>query len=99
MAMQIPKPGARIGTGDPLCAVKSTENLLNRNYNSHEEFKTEGGKWYENRREYELLSHCKDKDPARAQQDDGVSGTMWPLHDDDLKPKHGGPVWTDKKHK
>ena len=98
MAIQVPKPGSRIGEGDTLCAVKSTKNLLNRDYSGHEEFKTERGKWFENRRETILLSHCQDKDPERAQQDDGVTGVDWPIKDTALRPRTGGPTWTDKKH-
>jgi hypothetical protein len=99
MAIQVPKPGSRIGMNDPLCAVKSTKNLLNHDYNGMEEYNTEPGKWFESRREHELLNHCKDKDQERNQQDDGVTSERWPLPDDDLKPKQGGPVWTDKKHR
>jgi hypothetical protein len=49
--------------------------------------------------QWELLSHCKDKDPARAQQDDGVTGNDWPVKDSELRPKHGGPVTSVKSHK
>ena len=99
MPIQVPKPGSRIGEEDPLCAVKSVKNLLNHDYNAHEDFKTEPGKWFESRRETELYNNCKEKDPSRGQQDDGVTSEQWPVRDDPPKPRHGGPVWTDKKHR
>jgi len=99
MAIQKIKPGSRLGAEDPLCKVKTEQELLNHEYNGMENYKTEMGRWFESRRETELYNHCKAKDPNRAQQDDGVTSESWPVRDDSPpKPRHGGPVWTDKKH-
>ena len=54
-----PKDGARLGLGDPVCKVKTTEELTDDA--GHEHFKTVGGKWFEVRREMILLSHVKDE--------------------------------------
>jgi hypothetical protein len=44
-------------------------------------------------------SHCMEKDPNRAQQDDGVTGSDWPVPDKPPKPTQGGPVWSTKENK
>lgn len=75
--LTVPKPGTR----DPN-ARKSTEMLTNYDFSEQ----PRGGN------HFELLSHCKDKDPARPQQDDGVTGTDYPLKDVDTKSKQGGPA-------
>lgn len=99
MAIQVPKPGSRIGEEDSLCAVKSTKDLLNHDYDGKEKYYTEAGQWFETRRENELYNNCKEKDPTRGQQDDGRTTEQWPVRDDELKPRQGGPIWTDKKHR
>ena len=98
MAIQHIKPGARLGEDDPLCNVKSEKTLLNHDYNWREGFKTPAMQALENTR-FELLSHCKDKDPNRGQQDDGVTSEQWPVQDSALRPQHGGPVVSTKEHK
>jgi hypothetical protein len=98
MAVQKPRADTRQGLKDPLCHVKTTEELVNADYNPKEVRNTEAGKWYENRRVHLLLSHCKDKDPERVQQDDPGHGDHYPLPDDELKPKFGGPLWSTRKH-
>jgi hypothetical protein len=45
----------------------------------------------------ELLSHCKDKDPAMPQQDDGVSNMNNPMPDSGSARKQGGP--TSRRHR
>ena len=89
-----PKPGARIGEEDPLCKVKSTEDLINENYDTHEHYVTKAGKWYEERREHTLLSHCANKDPRIPQMDD-EDGNIREIPPDHRDGK-GGPVWTKK---
>lgn len=49
-----PKDGARLGLGDPLCKVKTTEEMTDQS--GHEHYKNEAAQRYENRREI-LLSH------------------------------------------
>lgn len=92
-----PKPGARIGEEDPVCAVKTVADLTNSDYQGMEKSKTIGGKWFQSRNMTELLSHCKDKDPNTRQQGDPGTGEDSPLPDD-TKKKHGGPVWSTMKH-
>ena len=100
MAIQKIKPGSRISEEDPLCHVKSEKELLSHDYDPKEGRNTEAGRWFEDRRVNLLLSNCMQKDPMRAQQDDGVTSDMWPVRDDSPpKPRTGGPVWTDKKHR
>lgn len=80
--LQVPKSGTR----DPN-ARKSNEMLTNYDFSEQ----PRGGN------HFELLSHCKDKDPAMPQQDDGVTGTNSPVPDVDMKRKQGGP--TSRRHK
>lgn len=80
--LTVPKPGTR----DPN-ARKSTEMLTNYDFSEQ----PRGGN------HFELLSHCKDKDPDVAQQDDGVTGTNFPLPDAGSMWKQGGP--TSRRHK
>lgn len=82
-----PKPGAR----QDVNAANSVDELVNHSYN----FAPRGNAG----NHFELLSHCKDKDPMRAQQDDGVTGSDWPVKDSELKPRTGGPVTSVKQHK
>ena len=98
MALQKIQPGSLQSLNDPLCAVKDNETLVNADYSGMEKYNTEIGKWFESRREHELLNHCESKDHDRGQQDDGVTSAQWPVKDDMLKPRTGGPTWTDKKH-
>ncbi len=84
-----PQPGARLDTN----ARYSTEQLVNANYDFSEQ--PESMRFHHH---FELLSHCKDKDPVRAQQDDGVTGLDFPVKDTELKPRTGGPVTSVRKH-
>lgn len=80
MAVQRPSDGARLGLGDPLCKVKSTEEMLSPD--GHEHYVTEAGQWYERRREQVEVSHARDRHPSLCQQDEYL---------DETKP--GGRRW------
>lgn len=83
MPMQIPRPGTRTeGSG-----VRTNEDLQSYNLDRP----------LPGANQFELLSHCKDKDPEMPQQDDGVTGTNHPMPDVDMKRKQGGP--TSRRHK
>jgi hypothetical protein len=88
-----PKPGARIGEEDPVCHVKSTEELVDHDYDTHEHFKTTPGKWYAERTEHKLYSHCENKDPRIPQMDEDMPPREIPP---DRRDGKGGPVWTKK---
>jgi hypothetical protein len=75
-----PKPGTR----DPN-ARKSTEMLTNYDFSEQ----PESLRFHHHS---ELLSHCKDKNPATPQQDDGVTGVNYPVPDDVANRKQGGPT-------
>lgn len=85
-----PKPGARISESDPLCAVKTTADLVNEDYSPFEKRSTAAGEAMAHRF-IPLLNHCHDKDPRIPQMDDGVRDI--PVDQQDGK---GGPVWTKK---
>ncbi len=82
-----PKPGARLDVN----AANSVDELTSYNF----DHQPEGIRFHHH---FELLSHCKDKDPVRAQQDDGVTGLDFPVKDTELKPRTGGPVTSVRKH-
>ena len=85
-----PKPGARLSENDPVCAIKTTEDLENHAYSPLEKRTTEAGRALEGRFT-ELLNNCHDKDPRIPQMDDEVR----PIPVDQRDGK-GGPVWTKK---
>jgi hypothetical protein len=64
-----PKYGARLGLNDPLCHVKTTEDLTSIVDGGHERFATEEGKRYEMRREEPLCSHVEERNQSVPQQD------------------------------
>lgn len=83
-----PKPGARLDTN----ARYTVDELVNRNYDFGEQ--PESMRFHHHE---ELLSHCKDKDPAMPQQDDGVSNMGNPMPDSGTARKQGGP--TSRRHR
>ena len=83
--LSTPKPGTR----DPH-AGKSVEELTNYDFSQQ----PEGIRFHHHE---ELLSHCKDKDPQRPQQDDGKTGMDFPMKDVDTMRKQGGP--TSRRHR
>ena len=85
-----PKPGARLSENDPVCAVKTTADLEDKNYSPFEKRSTPTGKALESRFK-PLLGHCHDKDPRIPQMDEEVR----PIPVDQRDGK-GGPVWTKK---
>lgn len=60
--------GARLGLNDPLCHVKSTEDLCSED-GGHERMATEAGRWYERRRETPLQSHVEERNKTVPQQE------------------------------
>jgi len=90
MALQIPKPGSRLDSN----ARKSVENLENHSYASDPQ--PESMRFHHH---WELLSHCKDKNEEIPQQDDGVTGSDWPVKDSQVRPHEGGPIVTTKNHR
>lgn len=61
------QPGARLGLNDPLCHVKSDEELTSKT-----------GQLLKCGNQKILLNHCDDLDPRIPQADDGVDRSLLP---------------------
>jgi hypothetical protein len=93
MPLQRNKPGARLGLGDPLCAVKTDKELENAEYSGHDPKNTDPMRLFERTRHI-LLNHCEDKDHRVPQQ----GADPRPIPPDEHTGKRG-PVWTAETHK
>jgi len=69
--LTVPPKGARLGLegpmGDTMLNVKTVEDICSGD--GHENYHTQIGKWYEQRREEPLLSHVKERLKELKQQE------------------------------